>query len=135
MGQYALQILKYYGYRHVLTTASKKHHSNLQSLGATKTFDYNDSDVVQQILQAAPASSDASAVPLILDCIGSQKGTVEPLAKIAQKGSKVAILLPIVVKDSTETTMPEYAMDVDAAADWAEGVEVRGVRTHFYLEV
>ena len=135
VGQYALQILRYYGYRNLLTTASKKHHSNLKSLGAAKAFDYNDSDVTEQILEGHATNIAQPTIPLILDCIGSQKGSVQPISKIAQRGAKVAVLLPVIVKDSTDTTMPEYAMDVETTADWTEGVEVRGVRTHFYLKV
>ena len=39
------------------------------------------------------------------------------------------------MRDSSETEDPIYEMDVNKAADWAEGVDVRGVRTHFYLDV
>jgi len=74
-------------------------------------------------------------VPFILDCIGSQSGSLAPLAKIAGEGSRVAVLLPVIVRDATETEAPEYAMDVRASAAWKEGVDTRGVRTHFYLEV
>ncbi len=134
VGQYALQILRYYGYHNLLTTASKKHHSKLISLGASKAFDYNDSDVVEQIISACKATNEPS-IPLILDCIGSQQGSIRPLSKIAQKGAKVAVLMPVVVKDSTDSTMPEYTLDAEKAAKFTDGVEVRGVRTHFYLEV
>lgn len=136
VGQYALQILRYYGYHNLLTTASKKHHSNLMSLGASKAFDYNDSDVVEQIIRACSAErSGQHTLPLILDCIGSQQGSIQPLSKNAQKGAKVAVLLPVIVKDSTDSTIPEYTLDAEKAAEFADGVEVRGVRTHFYLEV
>ena len=135
VGQYALQILRYYGYSNLWTTASKKHHRNLESLGATKTFDYNDSDVTEQLVKAHKAQKDQPSIPLILDCVGSQKGSVKPISEIAQKGAKVAILLPVIVKDSTDSTLPEYGMDVRTVADWADGVDVRGVRTHHYLEV
>jgi alpha-beta hydrolase superfamily lysophospholipase len=74
-------------------------------------------------------------VPFILDCIASKYGSLEKIAKIAQKGTKVAALLPVIVKDASDTEAPEYAMDVQASADWVEGVEARGVRTHFYQEV
>ena len=136
MGQYAIQILNYYGYRNILTTASPKHHDTMRSLGAAKAFDYRSSSVTDEILEACSSDSASQpAIPLILDCIGSLKGTLEPIVRLAQKGTKVAVLLPIIVKDSTEETMPEYAMDVAAAVPWAEGVEATGVRTHFYLDV
>ena len=129
VGQYAIQILRYYGYRNIIATASKKHHEKLQAFGAKWTFDYNDPDIVSKVL-----GSDAR-IPLIYDCIGSVEGSVNPISKIAKKGSKVAILLPLIVKDSSETEDPVYEMDVDKVVKWADGVEPRGVRTHFYLDV
>jgi NADPH:quinone reductase-like Zn-dependent oxidoreductase len=131
VGQFAIQILRYYAYKHILATASAKHHDKLRALGAREVFDYNDADVVEKIHQAG----NAHEIPLILDCIGSKNGSIAPISKIAKSGSKVAILLPVVVRDSTETEDPEYEMNVEAAAEWHEGVDARGVRTHFYLDV
>ena len=108
----------------------------MRSLGAAKTFDYRNPSVTDEILEACSSDSALEpAIPLILDCIGSLKGTLEPIVRLAQKGTKVAVLLPIIVKDSTEESVPEYAMDVATAVPWAEGVEATGVRTHFYLDV
>ena len=136
VGQYAIQVLQYYGYSNILTTASKRNHELLTSYGATKCFDYNELDITKSILEyAASLTPDGtSTIPSILDCIGSQSGSVIPLSKIAQPGSTVAILLPVIIKDATSTTAPEYAMDVTAAAAWAPGVRAVGVRTHFYLD-
>ena len=129
VGQYALQILRHWGYRKLIATGSPKHHELLKSLGALKVFDYRDPDATKLILD------EFGTIPFILDCIGSKDGSVAPIAKIAKKGTKAAILLPIIVKDSTETEEPVYEMDVEKAADWADGVDARGVRTHFYLQV
>lgn len=129
VGQYALQILRHWGYGKLIATGSPRHHELLKSLGASQVYDYRDPNVVKSILD------DHESIPFILDCIGSKDGSVAPIARIARKGSKAAILLPIIRKDSTETEDPEYEMDVSKAADWAEGVDMRGVRTHFYLEV
>jgi NADPH:quinone reductase-like Zn-dependent oxidoreductase len=131
VGQFAVQILRYYGYKNVVATASRKHHDKLRSLGAKEVFDYNDANVVDSILHYG---ADAG-IPLTLDCIGSQKGSIVPISRIAKSGAKVAILLPVVVRDSTETEDPEYEMDVKVAAEWREGVDARGVRTHQYLDV
>lgn len=100
----------------------------MKSLGAKYTFDYNDPDVVSQIVNTAN-------VDKILDCIGSKAGSIAPISRIAKRASSVAILLPIIVRDSSDTDDPIYEMDVSEAADWAAGVDVRGVRTHFYLSV
>lgn len=130
VGQFALQILRWYGYTKRLSTASKRNHTLLKDYGATSLFDYNDPEAIAQISEAA----GWGGVNLVLDCIGSQSGSLAPVAKIAGKGATVAILLPVVVHDASETDAPEYSMDVAAAADWKEGVMVKGVRTHFYQE-
>ncbi|KAJ4355349.1 hypothetical protein N0V95_003024 [Ascochyta clinopodiicola] len=130
VGQFAIQILRYYGYTNVLATASRKQHDNLRRLGAKALFDYNDDDVVSSLLR----EGGATGIPLILDCIGSKYGSIGPISQVARNGAKVAILLPVIVRDSSETEAPEYEMDVHKAADWEEGVDARGVRTHFYPE-
>jgi hypothetical protein len=98
-------------------------------LGASQVFDYRDPDVDKLILDAF------GTIPFILDCIGSKDGSVAPIAKIAKEGSKVAILLPVIVKVASETDEPEFEMDVSKSATWPDGVDARGVRTHFYLQV
>jgi threonine dehydrogenase-like Zn-dependent dehydrogenase len=129
VGQYALQILRHWGYSNLMATGSPKHHALLKELGASQVYDYRDPNVTKLILDAA------GTVLYILDCIGSKAGSLAPIVRIAKKGSKAAILLPIIVKDSSETEAPEYEMDVRVSADWVEGVDARGVRTHYYLEV
>ncbi|OCK73912.1 GroES-like protein [Lepidopterella palustris CBS 459.81] len=134
VGQFALQILKYYGYQNLITTASKRHHDYLESIGATSVFDYNDSNVTKAILETVSQKSSGPSIPFIFDCIGSKDGSLAPIAKVAQRGAKVAVLLPVIVKDSTESTAPEYSMDVHGSAEWEDGVHTSGVRTHFYLD-
>jgi len=130
VGQYVLQLLKYYGYKRVATTASKKHHEYLASLGATFTADYNNTDVVQQLKDYFVQDPVR-----VLDCVGSSGKSIEPVAKIVtEAGSIVAILLPVVVKQATEEDVPEYSMDVENAAAWSSGVLVHGVRAHHYLD-
>lgn len=129
VGQYALQILKEYGYTNLLATASPAHHASLKQLGARHVFDYRSSAVTEKILAIAPK------VPFVFDCIGSKEGSLAAIARIASRGTKVAILLPVIVRDASESTEPVYSMDVQNEASWAEGVEVRGVRTREYMEV
>lgn len=45
VGQCALQILRWYGYKHLLATASKRNHSLLKEYGASSVFDYNDPSI------------------------------------------------------------------------------------------
>ncbi|EHK50389.1 uncharacterized protein TrAtP1_007475 [Trichoderma atroviride] len=136
VGDYALQVLHHWGYENVLAVASGRHHERLKALGAKATFDYNDSNVVEQILSFAGTISDAEPrIPYILDCIGSLESTLRPLTKIAEPGAKVAVMLPVINVHATKDTPPEYEMDVSKSLpdEWREGVKVMGTRTHFYL--
>lgn len=130
VGIFAVQVLRHWGYENILAVSSGKHHEYLQKLGATACFDYNDTDVIQNI-------NKAGNIPYIIDCIGSLKGTLEPLTQIAKGGTIVAVMLPVILKDASETEAPEYEMDASKVLvdKWAKGVVVRGVRTHFYLDV
>ena len=129
VGQYCVQVLKWYGYRNVIATASQAHHEKLKRYGAVECFDYRARNVVDRVLDHV---GDVG-VSFVVDCIGSLSGSVRPISRIARTGSKVAIMLPVVVRDASEGS-PEYEMDVSKCADWAEGVEAVGVRTHFYME-
>ncbi|KIW68741.1 hypothetical protein PV04_04665 [Phialophora macrospora] len=136
VGQFALQILKHYGYTNVITTASKVHHEKLHRYGAAKCFDYRDADVEDELATfvGSPNSAAGDSIAFILDCIGSLMGSVLPVSRIVKPGAKVAILLPVIVKDAAKGVAPVYEMDVLNAADWPAGVEPVGVRTHFYLD-
>jgi NADPH:quinone reductase-like Zn-dependent oxidoreductase len=136
-GQQSLQVLKYYGYCHLIATASTVHHDYLRDLGATEVVDYKDPKVAELILEAAAKArgDKRPLLPMVIDCIGSQKGSLEAIAKVAQKGSTVAVMLPVILIHATNDRAPEYSMEVAEAASWADGVEVRGVRTHFVYKV
>ncbi|KAF2155984.1 NAD(P)-binding protein [Myriangium duriaei CBS 260.36] len=127
VGQYSIQVLKYYGYSHIAAVASKRQHDMLRSIGANRVFDYNDSDIVQQL-------QSLGDVPLIVDCIGSKDDSLAIIAKVAQSGSRVAIMLPVIVRHAADSSGPIYEMEVQNAAPWADGVEPRGVRTHQYAD-
>lgn len=133
VGVFALQVLRHWGYTNLLAVASAAHHEYLKESGATACFDYRKSGVEKKILEYV----GNEAIPYIIDCIGSVSGTLEPLSKIAGKGSIVAAMLPLIVKDATREEEPEYEMDINNVhvGKWAQGVVLRGVRTHFYLEV
>lgn len=130
VGQYAIQVLRLYGYRNVLTTASRKHHQMLKDIGVKEAFDYRETNVIKSLEEAA-----GGKVEYVIDCIGSLDNSIKPISKIAKAGAIVAIMLPAILKDATETEKPEYSMDVENIVQWADGVQARGVRTHFYIEV
>lgn len=133
-GMYGIQVLKYYGYENVIAVAGGKHHETLKRYGAKVCFDYRgEKDVVDRVGEFI--KNDGGEVGYVFDCIGSLDGSVRPVSKIAEAEScKVAILLPVIVKDAASGIMPEYTMDVLECADWKEGVLPSGVRTHFWMD-
>lgn len=149
VGQFALHVLRWYGYRHVLATASPSHHDYLRGLGASACVDYRDPDVAEKILAAASemhgkSGGDGAAkgtIPFIVDCIGSLDGSLRPILekKIAQPGSIVAVMLPVILTRAGPDQVPEYAMDAGEVARGLgvtedSGIAVKGVRTHFVYE-
>lgn len=133
VGQFVIQILKWYGYTNILTTASKQHHDKLKKYGAMQCFDYRDSNVTAAVAQYVSQKTGGHGfVKYLVDCIGSQPNSIKPLAEIAQEGSVATILLPVIVRDVSETEAPIYEMDVTKGVDWKQGVKATGVRTHFY---
>ncbi|KAK5631792.1 hypothetical protein RRF57_007506 [Xylaria bambusicola] len=131
VGQLIIQVLRYYGYKHIVGTASPVHHAYLKGIGATEVYDYKSPTVVDDLLRSAQGG-ESPAFPLIVDCIGSQERTLTSLSKVAQSGSTVAVMLPVILKHAGDDTTPEYSMDAGTSVAWATGVHVSGVRTHFY---
>ena len=131
VGMYVLQVLRHWGYCRLLAVASSKHHSMLQDFGASACFDYTDEAVWGSILAVEPT------IPYIVDCIGSLENTLRPLTNIARCSTKVAVMLPVIVRDATASEEPIYEMDVNKClkGEWNDGVIMRGVRTHFYQNV
>lgn len=137
VGMFLLQVLRHWGYQNLLAVASSKHHGYLKSLGAAATFDYTENDVTDKILAHLGEKSDGPRIPFLFDCIGSYHGTLKPLTRIADSGSTLAILLPVIVRDASDTDPPIYEGDVTKCHEneWAKNVTLRGVRTHFYANV
>ena len=100
-------------------------------LGAKACFDYGEADVTDKIL------AEAKHIQHIIDCIGQLQGTLRPLSRVAEKGTKVAVMMPAIVRDATAELEPIYSMDPKEllVGEWAEGVDLIGVRTFFYEEV
>ncbi|KAI1198993.1 GroES-like protein [Nemania serpens] len=134
VGQLTIQVLAYYGYRRVVATASARHHAHVKGLGASEVYDYRSASVVEDLLGGGGGGGEGPAFPLIIDCIGSRDGSLTPISKLAQAGSTVAVMLPVIVRHAAKDAAPEYSMDAGASAAWAPGVAVSGVRTHFYYK-
>ncbi|TLD15159.1 hypothetical protein PspLS_10661 [Pyricularia sp. CBS 133598] len=131
VGQFTLEVLKFYGYRHILATASPGHHGYLRELGATECFDYRDPGVTEALMEAGRRIRGGAkpTIPMVVDCIGSVSGTLEHISRVAEKGSTVAVMLPVILKTPTQTQAPEYSMQVPGHNKWEDGVNLRGVRT------
>jgi NADPH:quinone reductase-like Zn-dependent oxidoreductase len=127
-------VLKYYGYNNIVATASAKHHSYIRELGASEVYDYRSPNVVDDLLRSAPGNG-TPAFPLIVDCIGSQAGTLTSISKVAQSGSTVAVMLPVIIEHASKDRAPVYSMDAQNSVEWAASVNISGVRTHFYWKV
>lgn len=143
VGMYVVQVLRHWGYRGVLGVASEKHHALLKGLGARECFDYREPGVVERILDYVDREAERSKkrdgpeVPFIVDCIGSREGTLRPLSRIAERGAKVAVMMPVINVHAGEDQAPEYEMDISKVlvGEWKEGVELIGTRTFFYARV
>ncbi|KAJ8120315.1 hypothetical protein ONZ43_g2945 [Nemania bipapillata] len=94
VGQFTIQVLKYYGYTNIIGTASPQHHAHIRELGASEVYDYRSPTVIDDLLKGAQGGGggggEGPAFPLIVDCIGSLEGTLAPISKVAQSGSTVA---------------------------------------------
>ncbi|CAD6566540.1 MAG: hypothetical protein TREMPRED_002726 [Tremellales sp. Tagirdzhanova-0007] len=126
VGNYTLQILQVAGYHNVIVTASERSFVSLRPLAA-HLVSYEDlSSAISTILARLPVTGPV----MVIDCIGDASRTVEPIAKIVhgRKGSKVAVMLPVRVGGTGKTV----GVEMEVNGDFGEGVEVLGVRTHFY---
>ncbi|KAH6661834.1 alcohol dehydrogenase [Halenospora varia] len=135
VGQYAVQILKYWGYTNVIGTASAKHHGKVKSYGANHVFDYRDSAVVHSISEIINAKSTPNSIR-VFDCVDSKFGSLLPISMIAtQPGSIVAALLPVIISapsaQNSETPL-QLTFDVSKEAAWAPEIETHRVATYTY---
>ncbi|KAI4238303.1 MAG: hypothetical protein LQ349_001199 [Xanthoria aureola] len=92
VGSAAVQIARSLGYT-VYAVASPNHHSKTREYGASHVFDYNDSNVLTNITNAA--KGDGKTIRLAYDAI-SENGTSEQVASVLEQqgGGKLVITLP-----------------------------------------
>lgn len=135
VGQFAVQILKYWGYTNVIATASSKHHAKIKGYGAKHVIDYKDQDAVSSILDIL--STESPSLPLrAFDCVDSKFGSLQHIAKITTlPGSIVAAVLPVVVRPSSEEGGVQVSLDVAGEATWMPGVEIHGIVSYAFEAV
>lgn len=85
VGSAAVQIARWMGYT-VYATASPAHHDYIKSLGASRVFDYKESDVVDNIIKAA--REDGMTIDYAYDAVGSLPQCAEILKTL--KGNETA---------------------------------------------
>ncbi|KAL8783819.1 MAG: hypothetical protein Q9213_004365 [Squamulea squamosa] len=92
VGSAAVQIARSLGYT-VYAVASPHHHSKTREYGASHVFDYNDSNVLTNIANAAKQSGDT--IRLAFDAI-SENGSSEQVVSVVEQqgGGKVVVTLP-----------------------------------------
>jgi rhodanese-related sulfurtransferase len=130
-GQYAVQLLALAGYKRVIATASPRHHSYLESLGAAHVVDYNADDMPQKILLAAGRS-----LQFVLDCI-SAEGTLKSITSVVSSDGVVAMLLPV-TEGSRHVAGKDVQMWMELPVDrnpFPDSVKLVGVRTLLYQQV
>ncbi|KAL2178482.1 uncharacterized protein P884DRAFT_322352 [Thermothelomyces heterothallicus CBS 202.75] len=142
VGMYVLQVLRHWGYRHVLAVAAGKHHETLRGLGARACFDYREGDAAGAVAayldgvvrRRSSSRRGRPRLPYVVDCIGPREGSLRPLTRIAEKGTRVAVMLPVINVHAGKDRAAELEMDVNKAlpGEWKDGVELRGVRTFLY---
>ncbi len=135
VGQFAVQILKYWGYKNVMATASSKHHEKIKSYGAKHVFDYQNHDVVESIVGILSKDTPSTSLR-VFDCIDSKFGSLQHIAKIATlPGSIVAAVLPVVIRPPSDREGILLSADVAGAASWTPGVEVHSIVSYSYEAV
>jgi D-arabinose 1-dehydrogenase-like Zn-dependent alcohol dehydrogenase len=138
VGQYAIQLLKWYGYENVTATASTKHHDLLKSYGAKNVVDYRSPDAEDLLKRLFQRGVTAGKV-IVLDCVNSQSSSLGPLSRVVTSaGSKIAALFPVLISQPSKVDPSarwEVSFDVQSSATWASGVEVHGVGSMYYEAV
>ena len=124
VGTYCVQVLRHWRYRHILAVASGRHHAYLKEAGATACFDYGDPDVTARILEHVGPAPDGTGprVPFVVDAIGSLDGTLAPLTRVAERGTRVAVMLP------SSCAMPPRMSSPSTRWTWARPIRVGGPR-------
>ncbi|KAJ5873139.1 hypothetical protein N7455_003682 [Penicillium solitum] len=134
VGQFAVQILKYWGYTNIIATASPRHHSKIKGYNAKHFIDYKDPDAVTSILNIL--STESPSIPLrVFDRVDSKFGSLQHIAKIATPpGSIVAAVLPVVVRSPSEKGGVQVSLDVTVTgeASWMPGVETHGIVSYAF---
>ncbi|MGR5287718.1 zinc-binding dehydrogenase [Vibrio maritimus] len=68
VGGFAIQLARYFGVKTIIATCSEKNADYVRQLGATHIIDYQNQDVVAEVM----AITASQGVDIALDCVGAQ---------------------------------------------------------------
>lgn len=94
VGSNAVFLLTRAGYKNVYAVASERKRNQLNNVGATKFFDYNVPDVVENIINDLKNETQQSKFKKILDTV-SLPNSLEPAIELADSNdAKIVVTLP-----------------------------------------
>ncbi|KAE8379853.1 chaperonin 10-like protein, partial [Aspergillus bertholletiae] len=127
VGQYAVQILRHWGYTNIIATASPKHHQKIKGYGAKHVIDYQDPNVTDTIRKIL--NTESPGVPVrVFDSVTSKLGSLQHIAAIATiPGSIAAAVLPVIVRAPSHKDGVELSADIAGEASWAPDVQVHSI--------
>lgn len=113
MGAFAVQEAKLMGFT-VYATASRQHHEYIKSLGAARVFEYQDEDVLEQMIRAA--GEDGITLRAGFHATGTQQLAVDVLDALRGEGEAKLAIAPILdsglkVPDGVEVAFSSHPQD------------------------
>jgi NADPH:quinone reductase-like Zn-dependent oxidoreductase len=130
-----IRLLHLARYKNIIATASSRHHEYLRSLGATHTFDYRSSTLMEDLNRAA---GGPNKLTMAIDCI-STINTMCNIKDVLNPRGTVALLMP--VKEGITLNVDEgedMVLDLPLPAKFnpfGKETNIIGVRTFFYQAV
>lgn len=119
-GILGIQVAKHIFGINVITTASKKNHDLLLSLGADKVFDYRDKDVIEQLKKAGNGR-----IKYALDCV-SLPETLQSIYDATEGSENVTIDNLLFLNEKSISTKPSHKVKITST----DGYIIDG-RRHF----
>ena len=139
VGQHAIQILQYYGFKNRFAVSSKKNNAFLRSIGATHVFDQSDPNLIRRLYEATLTLNHGSCPPgrFIVDFLASQKNSIGPIAALSNPGARVAVWVPVIGDQKRGSQERELFLDPLLTTHWRGGVAVNAFRPemHNYVSI
>lgn len=133
-GEYAIQLLKYYGFNNRFAVSAKKYHTRLLSIGATHVFDQADPTLMHCLFAATLGLNHGSCPPgrFVIDFLASKEQSLSPIAALSNPGARVAVMTPVIGEERHRGEERDVLLDPLLAAHWRFGVAVKAVRPDIF---